>query len=319
VNGVVINNIEGHRYVRAKTFIDATGDAVLADLCGVPCREAGRDTQNIMPGTLCSLCAGFEWERIRGDVPGAAKRIHDEPLKKALADGHFSQPNRFLPGMLQVGHSLGNLNGGHIFDLNALRCSSLTEGMMQGRRLAYEYTEFYRKYVPGFEKLEHATTASLMGVRESRRIVGEYELTFDDDFRTRREFPDQIGVYNKPIDIHHYSTADKDYEEFIKVFMNEGKPAPGERLGIPYGILVPKGWSNLWVAGRAVSADVEVHGSLRVQPFASVMGQAAGTAAVQSIKTGQPAYDLDTRMLVETLRDHRAYLPQKNLSKTMTR
>ena len=93
----------------------------------------------------------------------------------------------------------------------------------------------------------------------------------------------------------------------------------GDCLGVPYGILVPKGWSNLWVAGRCHSSDTKVHGSIRAQSAAYMMGQAAATAAVQSIRTGQPACDLDTEALVETLRAAGAYLPQQTLSKTMTR
>jgi len=213
---------------------------------------------------------------------------------------------------------MGNLNGGHIFNLNALRCESLTNGMMLGRRIAQEYTEFYRKYVPGFEHIEHATTSSLMGVRESRRIVGEYELKFE-DFSSRREFPDQIGVFNKAVDIHPYEATEKEYERFVKEFREEAIPAPGERFGLPYSILVPKGWTNLWVAGRCNSSDVKVHGSIRVMPAAALMGQAAGTAAVQSMKTGEPACDLNTLTLVDTLRNQGAYLPQKSVSATMTR
>jgi hypothetical protein len=82
---------------------------------------------------------------------------------------------------------------------------------------------------------------------------------------------------------------------------------------------VPKQWRNLWVAGRCVSSDVQVHGSIRVQPACSMMGQAAGTAAVQSNRTGQPACDLDTAELVDTLRKANAYLPQKECSHSMTR
>ena len=82
---------------------------------------------------------------------------------------------------------------------------------------------------------------------------------------------------------------------------------------------MPRGWQNLWVAGRCNSSDVRVHGSIRVQPAASMMGQAVGTAAVQSIATGQPACELDTATLIETLRGAGAYLPQAELSKTMTR
>jgi len=93
----------------------------------------------------------------------------------------------------------------------------------------------------------------------------------------------------------------------------------GECFGIPYGILVPDGWTNLWVAGRCASSDVMVYGSIRVQPAASMMGQAAGTAAVQSLRTGQPACDLDTHALVETLRAAGAYLPQEQTASEMTR
>ena len=309
LNGVVLSNIEGYRYVKAKTFVDATGDAVLANLCGVTCREAGRDTPHIMPATLCSLFANIDWSQ---------RSKQQEALEKAIADGFFTQPDRHMPGMSQIGATTGYLNGGHIYELNALRCKSLTEGMMLGRRLAQEYLKFFRKYVPGFENTEHVTTASVMGVRESRRILGEYELLHH-DFLVRRDFPDQIGVFNKSIDVHPFNNSKEEYEKFLQEYLRTGKLNPGEHFGIPYGVIVPQGWNNLWVAGRGASADVKVHGSIHVQPAASMMGQAAGTAAVQSIKTGQPANDLDTAQLVETLRSQGAYLPQERVSRKMTR
>jgi hypothetical protein len=310
LNGVVLSNIEGYRYVKAKTFVDATGDAVLANLCGVTCREAGRDTPHIMAATLCSLFANItDWSH---------RSKQHEMLEKAIAEGFFTQPDQHLPGMSQIGETTGYLNGGHVFELNALRCKILTDGMMLGRRIAQEYLQFYRKYIPGFEHMEHVTTASVMGVRESRRILGEYEL-LEHDFLTRREFPDQIGVFNKSIDIHPYNSSQEEYERFLREYERAGRLNPGEYFGIPYGVIAPKGWKNLWVAGRCASADVKVHGSIRVQPAASMMGQAAGTAAIQSIKTGQPANDLDTAQLVETLRSQGAYLPQERVSRKMTR
>jgi hypothetical protein len=322
VEGVILNNIEGHRYVRAKTFIDATGDAVLADLCGVPCREAGRDTPNIMPPTLCSLFAGIDWSRIEmGGWSGIGPQKiipadQQAEVEKAIAEGHFSQRDYHVPGMIRVGTSIGNLNAPHIFNLNALRCRSLTDGMMLGRKLILEYMVFYRKYLPGFENIEHVTTATLMGVRESRRIIGEYELDHD-DYLARRQFPDQIGVFNKSVDIHSYDGSKEEHQRHL----GDGKTGlgPGECFGLPYGILVPKGWDNLWVAGRCNSSDMKVSATIRVQPAAAMMGQAAGMAAVQSIGTGQPACDMDTAQLVETLRQAGAYLSQEDLSKTMTR
>lgn len=317
VHGVIIHNIEGMRYLRAKAFVDATGDAVLTDLCGASCREAGRDTPNIMPPTLCSLFGGIDWERANPNPHATSPANQQKLLEKAIAEGHFSHRDRHMPGLMKVGHSIGFLNAGHIFGMDALRCRSLSDGVVRGRELAREYLDFFRKYVPGCEEMEHVTTGSLVGVRESRRIVGEYELSFD-DYLARRKFPDQIAVFNKAVDIHVYDDSDEEYERYYSEYTKTGRLKPGEYFGIPYGILVPKGWRNLWVAGRCNSSDVRVHGSIRVQPAASMMGQAAGTASVQSIATGQPACDLDTAQLVETLRQRGAYLPQRELRKAMT-
>jgi ribulose 1,5-bisphosphate synthetase/thiazole synthase len=318
VNGVIVNNIEGHRYIKAKAFIDCTGDAVLSKLCGAECKEAGIDTPNIMPPSLCSLIAGVNVEKFR---------VADQQkyLPQAIEDGVFTQKDRHLPGLYPVNKTVAFLNVSHLFDLNALRCKDLTDGIMLGRRLAQEYITFYRKYIPGCENIEHVATADIIGIRESRRIVGEYELNID-DYMARKTFPDQIGINNSPVDIHIYNTSDEEWKRFTEesgYYMKDGKGKAkcenGEYFGIPYGVLVPKGWSNLWVAGRCVSTDVKVHGAIRVQPPCSTMGQAAGTAAAQSIKTGQPANDLDTEQLVITLRNAKAILPQTALSKKMTR
>ena len=239
-------------------------------------------------------------------------------IEKAIGEGHFTSKDRHVPGLFQVGETTGMLNAGHVFHMNAVKCRSLSEGMMRGRRLVQEFLSFYRKYMPGCENAELVTTGSLMGVRESRRIVGEYEMTFD-DYLARRQFPDQIAVFNKAVDIHVYDDSEAEYQRYLKEYTQTGRLKPGELYGIPYSILVPKGWRNLWVAGRCNSSDVRVHGSIRVQPAASMMGQAAGTAAVQSVATGQPACDLDTSALVETLRRAGAYLPQNKLSREMTR
>ncbi len=105
----------------------------------------------------------------------------------------------------------------------------------------------------------------------------------------------------------------------MKDMHGAGKLPRGKSLGIPYSILVPKGWENLWIAGRCHSSDTKVHGSIRSQSAAFLMGQASATAAVQSMRTGQPACDLDTMELVESLRAAGSYLPQPTLSRTMTR
>ena len=311
VNGVLINNIEGTRYIKARAFIDATGDAVLTHLCGAPCREAGRDTEHIMAPTLCANQAGIQTDAFRYEDQQAA-------VFKGIAEGFFSQNDRHVPGLFINGRTTAIMNAGHLFGTNALKCRSLSDGMIRGRLLAEEYTRFFRKYLKGCENMEFVGTGSLLGVRESRRIVGEYELGYA-DFQERRCFSDQIAAYNKSVDIHVYDCSDEQWQRYSSEFLKCDRPGAGEYYGIPYGILVPKGWRNLWVAGRCNSSDIKVHGAIRDQPACFLMGQAAGTAAVQSMKTGQPGCDLDTAALVETLRKAGAYLPQKTLCSKMTR
>jgi ribulose 1,5-bisphosphate synthetase/thiazole synthase len=323
VKGVVVHNIEGYRYVAAKTFVDATGDATLADLCGAQCKVVLRDSDTVAPSTLCSLFAGVDWNHPaygsdwRG-IDAVKNRVKNELLPQAIREGHFSQEDRFMPGMNKVAETFATLNGGHVFNLNPLSSRSLSEGMIFGRKLALEYESFYRKYVPGCERAELVTTAPVMGVRDSRRIVGEFELTIE-DFRARRQFADQIAVYNRPTDVHPTNTSVEEYQRFLKDFDGKDNLGAGNCVGIPYSILVPREWENLWVAGRCHSSDTKVHGSIRAQSAAYMMGQAAGTAAAQSVATGQPACDLNTAVLVESLRSAGAYLPQTILSSRMTR
>jgi hypothetical protein len=210
--------------------------------------------------------------------------------------------------MSHIGDTLGFMNAGHLFHKDPLTVQGRSEGMQLGRRLVREYVDFFRRSVPGFENIELSATAALMGVRETRRIVGEYELNYD-DYLARRQFPDQIGVFNGLVDIHVRDCSDAEYERFMEDMKGSGRMGPGECFGLPYGILVPKGSENLWVAGRCNSSDEKVHGTIRVMPPAGMMGQAAGTAAVQAIQEKQEACALDTEQLVKSLRQDGVYLP----------
>ena len=244
-------------------------------------------------------------------------RSKSELLFKALEEGHFSQEDRFLPGMNKIGNNSGALNGGHVFNLDPLDIRSLSDGMVFGRKLALEYESFFREYVPGCEQIEHIATAPVMGIRDSRRIVGEFELTID-DFRARRQFADQIAVYNRPTDVHPTNTWE-DYDRFMKDFHGKENLGRGGSVGIPYSILVPQGMGKPVGGGplpfrrhEGAWFDSGAVGGLSD-------GAGHGTAAVQSIETGQPACDLNTEVLVTSLRSAGAYLPQVSLSATMTR
>lgn len=133
VNGVVLSNIEGLRYVRAKAFVDATGDAMLAKLAGFPCYEAGKDNEHIMPPTLCALFSGIDWRALQpGDI---GLPHHQEKIEQAIADGFFSQNDRHVPGMMMNTGDVGSMNSDHVFGVDALNCRSLSDGMARGRKL----------------------------------------------------------------------------------------------------------------------------------------------------------------------------------------
>ncbi len=314
LDGLVLSGPEGLQVLRATTIIDATGDGTVARMAGFPVRRAGRDTERIMAPTLCARMVGIDYDRFDRE------RDQQDLVDQAVEDGYFSQPDRHVPGLFRTGEKNAILNAGHLFDTDALDSSGLSTAYAWGRRLVQEYTQFFRERAPGCEEIELAATASLMGVRESIRILGEYDLTWD-DFRVRRKFHDQIGIYCKQVDIHVYDTSPEEYARFQAEFESEGdaKPADGEYYGIPYGVLVPKGSINLWAAGRCVSTDPMVNGSLRDQPGCMLLGQAAGTAAAQHLKSGQSAAAIDTSQLVKTLRDAGAKLPQIETRREMTR
>lgn len=310
--GVVVHSAEGLSYVPGQRFIDASGNAVLAELAGAPSWRAGRDTPKIMPPTLCSLVGNVDFDRFD------RHRMQQPAVEQAIADGFFSQPDRHVPGLFRTGQSWGILNAGHLFKTDALSEKSLSHAMVWGRQLAEEYTAFYRKYLKGCENAVNLGTAPLLGVRESRRVQGEYRLNYD-DYRARRHFPDQIAVYCKQVDIHVYDTSPEEYERYEKEFTADDLVGEGESYGIPYGTLVPRGWDNLWAAGRCLSSDLKVNGAVRDQPACAMMGQAAGAAAVQSLRSDVVASRIDTAQLVETLRENGANLPQQGLSPVMTR
>nr|MBP7566166.1 FAD-dependent oxidoreductase [Burkholderiaceae bacterium] len=170
INGVVIGNVEGLRYVAARAFVDATGDAALAALAGCECKVVLRDTDTVSPSTLCGLLGGMDWDDPaygsdwRG-IDAVKARVKNEWVPQGIEDGFFTQEDRFFPGMNRIGGESATLNAGHVFNLDPLSIRSLSDGMIFGRKLAVEYTEFYRRYVPGCANVELVSTAPVMGVR----------------------------------------------------------------------------------------------------------------------------------------------------------
>jgi hypothetical protein len=169
------------------------------------------------------------------------------------------------------------------------------------------YLEFFREHVPGFEDAELSATAELLGVRETRRIMGDYVLSFE-DYKARASFPDEIGRFAYPVDIHS-ATTDPDAQKRVEEELRETRLGKGQSYGIPYRSLIVQRLSNLLVAGRCMSADREVQSSIRVMPGCFVTGQAAGVATALAVEGKTTIRDIDTKNLREVLRSQDAYLP----------
>ena len=293
--------------VRAKAFVDATGNGDVAFAAGVPF-EKGDAEGRMMPASLLSAWNGIDWERWNREKPLRPQPFGAE-LERAAADGLFKEPDLHMTGMYRFPDGYATANIGHVFNLDGTDERSLTKGYVRGRESMMEYQRYFREYLKrGLENARLVETAAMMGVRETRRIMGDYVMTLD-DYMKRAVFPDEIGRYAYPIDIHPSSSKKEAYERHREEFDRLYKYERGESYGIPYRILCAKGARNLLVAGRCVSADQKVQASIRVMPACYITGQAAGFAAAMAADGDCDVHAVDVKSLQKRLVGFGAYLP----------
>ena len=298
IGACILSAKSGVYAVKAKVYVDCTGDGDICAWAGVPF-DMGDDRGQCMPATLCSVWCGIDFSK---------RCIRDDSrVQEAYDDGVFKKLDLHLSGFWQTGEGVGGGNIGHVWGVDGTDERTLTSALVEGRKMFDEYETYYRKYIPGFENVELVATANMMGVRESRRIRGEYTLTLD-DFKVRADFPDEIGRYCYPVDIHPSDNSPEAMAEFKRMF--EGlRYRKGESYGVPYRMLVPVGMDNLLMAGRCVSTDRYMMSSIRVMPGCCITGQAAGVAAAQCAVSGKAARDADVRGIQRILKQMGQYLP----------
>jgi hypothetical protein len=182
------------------------------------------------------------------------------------------------------------VNMTRVVDVDPLDPDDLTRAEIEARAQAMRIVAFFRGRVPGFANARIAATATQIGVRESRRIVGEYTLTRG-DILERRVFDDAVARSAYPIDIHNPSGSGTTTHRL----------PPGTSYEIPYRCLVPQTVDDLLVAGRCISTTHEALASTRLTPTVMTLGQAAGTAAALSLVAGVTPRNLDAHALRERL------------------
>ncbi|MFB9330790.1 FAD-dependent oxidoreductase [Paenibacillus aurantiacus] len=276
IQGIVVSNKSGRSVVQAKLYVDATGDADLAALAGVPF-QLGGEAGELQPGTMCYLVCNADKARFllfldeTGQNPGLEKTLAEAQLSGELPEGR-----KRISGISWLSDSVVGFNFGHIFGIDGSKAEDLTRAAIEGRRLIERQLAFLRKHVRGFERAKLVHSGDQIGIRETRRIQGDYTLTIE-DFLSMRSFEDDIARNSYYIDLHLANASGAMAIKYLP---------KGKSHGVPFRCLLPQGKSNLIVAGRSVSSDRPVQGSLRVMPNCFAMGQAAGTAAAMAAEAG---------------------------------
>lgn len=283
VDAIVVANKAGLTAYKAKLFIDCTGDGDLATWAGAGF-DMGDEEGNVQQGTLCFSLSNidpYEFSLV-GSVHTNRK---DGPIHKMLDSGKYNliKDNHINDKYAGPGYLM--FNAGHV-TVDSTDPVSLSKAMMAGRKVARQFQEGLAEYEPKvFASSYLASTASLMGIRESRRIKCDYTFTLD-DWLARKEFEDGIGRNAYYIDVHKSNAT---------TYPRYGK---GESHGIPFRSLLPIGIKNVFVAGRCISTDHYAHGSLRVMPPCLVTGEAVGVAAGQICRSKSPdVHNVDIKQL----------------------
>ncbi|MBD2847542.1 FAD-dependent oxidoreductase [Paenibacillus sp. IB182496] len=298
IKGVVLVNKSGRSFVPCRYVIDCSGDGDVAALAGVPFHKGG-DSGELQPGSMCYLLAHVDRPRFKRflEESGDTGQLH-QTVERAMAEGALPEGRKSISGLAWVSDYLVGVNFGHVFGVDGTRAEDLTRGAIEGRRTAQRQLEFFRRYVPGFEHAHLVASGEQLGIRETRRIEGDYTLTVD-DFLEARSFPDDIARNAYYIDIHLATSKSE---------MTFNHLPPGVSHGVPYRVMLPRGIDNLWVAGRSASSDRAVQGSLRVMPNCFSMGQASGTAAALALRGGTGSRGISVPELQQRLLEQDVWL-----------
>ena len=295
VEGAVFETKSGPVAIRAKVVVDCTGDADMAVQAGAPF-ELGRADGLAQPMTLMFRMVEFHKGAFQAYVaahPGQWRGVHGlwDLVREAAQAGELELPREDIlffatPHEREVSVNSTRVTrvlGTDVWDLTYAECAS--------RRQMLQIAQFLRRYVPGFERAYPVQSGVNVGVRETRRIIGEYQLTANDVLDARK-FPDAVARGAYPVDIHNPTGTGTILKRL----------PPGEAYDIPLRCLLPQSTEGLIVAGRCISGTHEAHSSYRVMPIVMATGHAAGVAAALSARSARsprdvPAADVRAELL----------------------
>ncbi len=278
----------GQHEMNIKVLIDCSGDGDISAKAGVPF-QLGDEQGRMMGVTETFLMIDADWEKIFSEedpyfTKYASKgveegRIHEDIFKLYIMKG-FHKDTVYFNSVVVKG-----VDGTNPMDV--------ARATQEGQRRCHELAKFVREEIPGFENANMIYLGPSVGVRETRKFVGDYHLTGEDLYKATK-FPDGIVCCDNPIDDVMRGSNEMTHESIVE---------NGSYYTIPFRSLIPKKIKNLMFAGRNISADSVAFASVRGMPQCMLMGQAVGTAANMVIQNGISVQEIDTDELVKKLQD----------------
>jgi hypothetical protein len=329
VTGVVVLNKNQRTLLRASMVIDCSGDGDIAWMAGAPFEKGDASKGNLQPVTMVFRMVGIETrpllEYVRdhpesfglAEYPGmnmtkaeAAQKLYEQGLPKvflvsdgplmgkAIADGAMYQSSMVAVTPVSMARKEVSLNTTRIGHLDATDTGSLSRALPDLLDQVWQCAAFMKRYVPGFENAHFSGIAPRIGIRETRRIIGDYVLTEEDILEAKKR-EDGIAKGCHELDVHGSGTLHR------RATMKDGGS-----YDIPLGCLIPRGLKNVMVAGRCLSATREAHSSARVMGTCMAMGEATGTAAAMCIQANRldDVRDLPIQALRGKLKEQGAVL-----------
>ncbi|MGH6625949.1 MAG: FAD-dependent oxidoreductase [Burkholderiaceae bacterium] len=299
VHALLLETKSGRSAVVGRSFIDASGDGDLAAWAGAPFEKGDGQGNMLYPSTMFRL-NGIDPQRA-----GKAWEVIPRMMLEAEAAGRYQFPRK-TPIMrpqksgIEWRVNLTQLANAQGLAMDGTSAQELSDAEILGRRQIAQVAGFLKE-VPGFENACIVDIAPQVGIRETRRVLGHYQLT-ESDVLDCASFDDTVGVNGWPLELHLKGDV-----EF------RWPPIPESRgfNQLPYRMTLPQGLDNVWVAGRCASMTHEAQSAARVTGACFVMGQAAGTAADLALKSDATAAAVDVAALQARLAAEGAYLGTK--------
>ncbi len=301
VQGAIVHNKGGLQVLRANQVVDCSADADVAYRAGAPTTKGRAADGKMQPMTMFFIIEDVDDAAVDAYVathPEDQGKLFHTLVEEAKARGEFPIPRDKIGIYRSPEPGVWRVNTTRLLGLDGTNPEDLTRAEIEGRKQVFALLQFMRARCPGLEHVKLREIAAQVGVRETRRIVGEYVLTAE-DLAAGRHFDDVIALAGYPVDIHPVDGAGSGLRTDL---------ATADVYEIPYRSLVPLHMENLLVAGRCLSATHEAAGAVRVMPPCFAMGQAAGTAAALAAERGISPRRVDVPELQSELRKHGAIL-----------